>query len=129
MAGVLWEEGYWNPPVADPPCTFKLAVVCETLYVDYDSDCIGPPEGSASAIFGNGGPPAEYGTWVWKLWQTHILDPDDVIADPVRANFIFAEDCAALEEEFVPEPGSILLLGSGLAGLAGYAGLRWTAKK
>jgi hypothetical protein len=27
-------------------------------------------------------------------------------------------------EEFVPEPGSILLLGSGLMGLAGYAGLR-----
>jgi hypothetical protein len=28
-------------------------------------------------------------------------------------------------EEFVPEPASILLLGSGLAGLAGYATLRW----
>jgi hypothetical protein len=27
-------------------------------------------------------------------------------------------------EEFVPEPGSMLLLGSGLMGLAGYAGLR-----
>ena len=29
-----------------------------------------------------------------------------------------------VEEEFVPEPGSILLLGSGLAGLGGYAALR-----
>jgi len=28
------------------------------------------------------------------------------------------------EPEFVPEPGSLLLLGSGLMGLAGYAGLR-----
>ena len=27
--------------------------------------------------------------------------------------------------EFVPEAGSLLLLGSGLAGLAGYVGLRW----
>jgi hypothetical protein len=29
------------------------------------------------------------------------------------------------EEPFVPEPGTLLLLGSGLMGLAGYAGLRW----
>ncbi len=32
------------------------------------------------------------------------------------------------EEEFVPEPGSLLLLGSGLMGLAGYAGLRLRKK-
>lgn len=38
----------------------------------------------------------------------------------------FAEEPAdcLVEEEFVSEPGSILLLGSGLAGLAGYAALR-----
>ncbi|NIN65637.1 MAG: PEP-CTERM sorting domain-containing protein [Anaerolineae bacterium] len=34
--------------------------------------------------------------------------------------------CVRLEEEpeFVPEPGSVMLLASGLMGLAGYAGLR-----
>jgi len=31
--------------------------------------------------------------------------------------------------EFVPEAGTVLLLGSGLAGLAGYAGLRLRSKR
>ena len=31
--------------------------------------------------------------------------------------------------EFVPEPGTLMLLGSGLLGLAGYAGLRWRARE
>jgi len=57
-----------------------------------------------------------YGDWVAELSQG-----DNVI----QRRFRFAEVC---EAEFVPEPGTIALLGSGLAGLAGYATLRWRAR-
>jgi hypothetical protein len=44
---------------------------------------------------------------------------------PIVAPDVFGVLCLdPCEVEFVPEPGSILLLGSGLAGLAGYAALR-----
>ena len=33
------------------------------------------------------------------------------------------------EEDFVPELGTIMLLGSGLAGMAGYATLRWRTRE
>jgi hypothetical protein len=45
---------------------------------------------------------------------------------------VLGEVCLAeepMEEEFVPELGSLALLGSGLMGLAGYAGLRWRTRR
>ena len=45
------------------------------------------------------------------------LDPDELTVEERRE-----------EEEFVPEPGSMGLLASGLMGLAGYAALRWRSK-
>lgn len=80
-------------------------------------------------------------TWVW--WQGHI-DPASVRVSPSQnlvrvylksgrciqlgGSFILMTDHAIiLDEEFVPEPGAIVLLGSGLAGLAGYASLRGRA--
>jgi hypothetical protein len=127
MAGVIWDEGCWYPPLVGPPCTAAVAVLCETQEVLFGSNCSLGGGGAASATFGNGPlPTAEYGEWVWRMWQTDTTDPNDVIAGPVYANFEYAEVC---EEEFVPEPGTILLLGSGLAGLAGYATLRWRTRE
>jgi hypothetical protein len=60
--------------------------------------------------------PGHYGEWTLEL---------EGEAGKAADTLYFAEDpgvCQAME--FVPEPGSMLLLGSGLMGVAGYAGLR-----
>ena len=54
-------------------------------------------------------------------------------AEPVDED-PYTGECTVLclnpcEVEFVPEAGTILLLGSGLMGLAGYAGLRWRTRE
>ena len=78
------------------------------------------------------------------LWAGHV-DPALIQADGNLVQvYLRSGECVRLyhgwllmtdrpiefeeEEEFVPEPGSMLLLGGGLAALAGYGALRWRTR-
>ena len=56
----------------------------------------------------------------WAIWPDTLLDFQQY---PDGFATVCLNPCEA-EEEFVPEPGTILLTGSGLVSLAGYFGLR-----
>ena len=97
----------------------------ESLFwsIHYESTVV---EAAPSGIMGD-----PYGTWTFSVWQTdHAEDEWDTSywVDSDQVSFRIAEDCEPAEEEFVPEPGTVMLLGGGLLSLAGYAGLRWRGR-
>jgi hypothetical protein len=106
------------PADADGDVLFDVYIMCPECVEAFKVQGV-PPD--YVAIGGNW-QPGDYGEWTLEL---------EGAAGKVMGKFYFAEDPSdcQVEEEFVPEPGSMLLLGSGLAGLAGYAALRWRTKE
>jgi hypothetical protein len=123
-AGWLWEaDCFLHPP--DPTVTWQFGMTCEGEPIWGGGVMVSHPGGETqvSSI------QSLYGEWTYKVWQEE--EPNHTqpqpVAGPATVGLLFAEDCAAAE--FVPEPGTMVLLGSGLAGLAGYAALRWRARQ
>jgi hypothetical protein len=117
--GWLWQEECY-PESPPPTIEWEFGVTCEGRIFFPRQNFVAHPGVEARVI---DGVESLYGEWTNTVWQQ---DEGGIQAGPVSLTLRFAEVC---EEEFVPEPGSMLLLASGLAGLAGYAGLRWRTRE
>jgi hypothetical protein len=113
------EPMYSPPPCGLPPAEPPPYVEPEWFWLPCDMTVVMGASFAHDLEVDANGIADYYGEWKIVVWQpgTDNLDADI---------WLFAEVC---EEEFVPEAGTMVLLGSGLAGLAGYATLRLRSER
>jgi len=88
------------------------------------------PNGTTSGPYdvGVADPTGEVSCYNWLSSEGEPVGVYKVVLTNARTQDSYKATFEVLGAEFVPEPGTLVLLGSGLMGMAGYAGLRWRSR-